>query len=147
MVKRAASMPGFFKMHAQGCATRQPRVVALGGQNPPKDTPCHRSCPCCALISQSWGKFRLCSSWSKESRNIWWKYHEIVININTWQTPDILKNRHPSPWHEQKPCSFSSRRLRGAGVWQWYPVPESEGSRPETKLDNTPMPAYRSWFP
>ena len=35
---------------------------------------------------------------------------------------------------------LSSRRLHGAGVWQWYPVPESEGSRPETKLDNTPMP-------
>lgn len=32
MVKRAASMPGFFKMHTQGCATRQPRVVPLGGK-------------------------------------------------------------------------------------------------------------------
>lgn len=48
-------------------------------KNPAKHTPCRRSCPCRALISQSWGKFRLCSSWSKESRNILiMKYHEIL---------------------------------------------------------------------
>ena len=41
-------------------------------KNPAKHTPCRRSCPCRALISQSWGKFRLCSSWSKKSRNILW---------------------------------------------------------------------------
>lgn len=68
---------------------------------------------------------------------------------DTWKSWYSQKLPSLPPWHHD--IQFSSQRLRGAGVWQWYPIPESEGSRPETKLENTAVPmayrAYRSWFP
>ena len=73
-------------------------------KNPPKHTPCRRSCPRRALISQSW-KFRLCTSWSKESRNILWnimKYWWIFTHGGHLERLIFSKIAIPpllTPWH------------------------------------------------